>query len=566
MAKRVIKPEDILGIECKHITYVKHQFGEQKDMLFVKELIHLKDNTVVPSTRKLVDFKRDFYVTKPGLRKHPNKIQFEEKANLQRYESTQIRLNQAITQALGCGFHHDQRVLARSPYLYGTDATSAVIAKHKYRAKWPDLQTLNSVAVCDLESDVVNGTEEILSGALTYKDRCALYVTKAFLGTIPNPEKAIQEGFEYHLGEVKKKRGITLEVHVVDNEAEVVRGLMATAHEWKPDFLTFWNMAYDVPKMLEALERYHVDPLTVFPDPDIPEEFRHIDWRPGPSMKITASGRTMSLSVAERWNTFVCPASFYFIDAMCVYQKIRIAAGKEPSYALDAILEKHLGIRKLKFKEADGLVGIGWHQFMQSKYKIEYLIYNLFDCISVEMLDEKNMDLASKISLLSGCSEYDRFPSQPRRTCNDLHFFALENNCVIGSTSDQMEHEYDKYVTTTDGWIVTLPAHNIVNNGIRCLEEFPEIATKIRLHVADIDVAAAYPNTEDFLNISTDTTYRELCKVQGMTEWERRAMGINLTGGHVNAAEFCRTLYKMPNFTTLLDRYMQDKHSVGSPQ
>ena len=202
-------------------------------------------------------------------------------------------------------------------------------------------------------------------------------------------------------------------------------------------------------------------------------------------MKVTASGRKMALSAAERWNTFYIAAGFYCIDAMCLYQKIRIAGGKDPSYALDAILTKELGIRKLKFKEADHLVGIGWHVFMQKNFKMEYLIYNIFDCISIELLDEQNMDMSNKISMLSGSSDYAQFPSQPRRTCNELHFFALEHKKVIGSTSDQMGNELDKYVTSTEGWIVTLPTHMVVENGIKCIKEFPELVTKIRLHVAD---------------------------------------------------------------------------------
>lgn len=559
-AKLKLKKEDVKGFECKHVVYVEDNRGERHDALIVKELIHLNDGTTVPSLRVIEDFERDFYVTKEGSRKHEFKKQFEDINKLHRYTTTQCNLTRAVARALNSGWVPDIRILARSQYLYGTDINTQAIVKHKYQERFPDCTSLNSVAVGDLEADVVNGHERILSASLTYKERVALFVTKEFLGTIADAERQLREKFKYYLGDYAEKRKIDLEIHIVEDEVDLVCQFVAKAHEWQPDFLAFWNMAYDVPKMLSVLKKAGIDPAEIWSDRRVPPQYRKAEWKPGATMKVTASGRTMSLSLAERWNTFHISAGFYCIDAMCLYQKIRIAGGKDPSYGLDAILQKELGIRKLKFEEARHLVGIGWHIFMQKNYKLEYLIYNIFDCLSIEILDEKNMDMSNKISMLSGPSDYQQFPSQPRRTCNQLHFFALEHGKVIGSTSDKMGQDLDKHVTTTEGWIVTLPTHLVVDNGLYCVKEFPELQTKVRMHVADIDVSAAYPNTEDFLNISSETTYRELSKIEFCSEWERRVIGINLTGGPVNAVEFCRHVYKLPNFSTMAMAYAEDKN------
>ena len=483
--KKTINKEDIVGFECKHAVYVEHHDKQLKDALIIKEVLHLKDNTTVPRLRVIENFERDFRVTKEGVRNHEFKKQFEDLDKTQRYTSTQIKLSRNVAKALRCGWIPDMRILARSQYLYGTDVDTRAIIKQKYQEKFPDCNSLNTVAVCDLESDVVYGHRRILSGSLTYKGKAYLLATKEFIGTIPDVKGQVGDKFEYYLGELKKERGLELVVEVVEDEVELVLKLVSKMHEWQPDFVAFWNMAYDVPKMLEVLTNAGIDPAEVWSDQRVPPQYRIAKWSPGASMKVTASGRKMALTPAERWNTFTIAAGFYCIDAMCLYQKIRIAGGKDPSYALDAILEKELGIRKLKFKEADHLVGIGWHQFMQSNYKLEYLVYNLFDCLSIELLDEKNMDLSNKISMLSGVSDYQLFPSQPRRTCNELHFFAQKHGKIIGSTSDQMGLELDKYVTNTEGWIVTLPTHMIVDNGLKCIKEFPEIVSKIHLHVAD---------------------------------------------------------------------------------
>ena len=555
-----ITKDDIAGFECKHAIYVEHQGGEKKDLLVVKEIIHLKNGKCIPNLRKIENFERPYWVTKPAHQNHKDKKLFESRERVQEFKTTQINLKDHIARSTGRMAQHDLRVMARNQYLYGADITTPAIVKRMYKERYPEAHSLNSVAVLDLEADVVYGTEQILSGSLTFKDRALLVVNQWFLGKYPNAIEAIQKCFDDELGEHKEKRGITLTIKIVETPAQVACELLRAAHEWSPDIVAIWNMAYDIPKMMDTMREEGIDPCDWFCDPSIPPQYRNILWQPGQAMKVTASGRKMPLSPAERWNVFEAPASFYFLDAMCVYQKIRVAKGKE-SYALDAVLEKILGIRKLKFKEADDFVGIGWHQFMQKNYKIQYLVYNLFDCISVELLDEKTMDLCSTVSLLSNISEYSKFPSQPRRTCDNLHYHALENGHVIATTSDKMEDELDALVVDTKDWIVTLPAHQIIQNGLCCLKEFPKLRTQIRLHVGDIDVAAAYPTGEDILNISHETTWRELVKIEGVSDKARRRIGINLTGGPNNAVEICREVYKLPNFETFYD-YVRTEYAA----
>ena len=271
----------------------------------------------------------------------------------------------------------------------------------------------------------------------------------------------------------------------------------------------------------------------------------------------------MALAPAERWHQVIAPASFYVLDAMCVYYKLRIAKGKDPSYSLDGILGKELGIRKLRFEEADKYFGPAWHRFMQTNYKVEYCVYALFDCISMELLDEKTTDLSRQCSSLCGHSEYNRFGSQPRRLCDDLHFVCLESGKVAATTSDKMEDDNDKHVVGLTDWIVTLPSYSVTDDGLKCIEELPNVATQIYAQVADLDVEGTYPNTEIIMNISKETTARELSRIQGIDETTQRAIGINMSGGHVNAVEICCALYKAPTMDMLLAAF-KEKHMPNS--
>ena len=556
--------------ECKFALYFEAQDGSRNDLLLIKEYEHTPDGRQIPHLRKKYNYKRPFWVTRESFRKHKDKKEWELIDRLQRYESTQIDLVPNIARALGrAPTQTTLRMMSRSPYLYGCDVTTPVLIKRAYMDKWPNAISDNRVAMLDSETDMLKspgqpGYQEIIMLSITMKDKAKIVIVNDYIDTVYDAEAQIHRAMvkylgdpESSLGDLITKRGINLEVEFAKNAGECVHRILKTAHEWKPDIVGIWNMNYDLPKMISALQTYGYDLAQEFSDPSIPEPFKFFKYIEGNAQKVTASGKTMALHPAEQWHVVQCPASFYFLDAMCVYLKLRIAKGKEQSYALDAILQKHLGIRKLKFSEADHVGGGKWHMFMQQNYKVEYCIYNLFDCISLEMLDDKTTDLKRMVTTMCGHSEFHRFPSQPRRTCDDLHFFALQNGKVAATTSDKMIDELDELVVDLTDWIVTLPSYMVADEGLRAVEELPGVGTTVFAHVADLDVEGTYPNEEIILNISKETTAAELSKIQGISTPVQRAIGINLSGGNVNAVEICMQAFNAPSFDELLVHFQR---------
>lgn len=77
-----------------------------------------------------------------------------------------------------------------------------------------------------------------------------------------------------------------------------------------------------------------------------------------------------------------------------------------------------------------------------------------------------------------------------------------------------------------------------------------------------LDVSASYPNGEIIFNISKGTTKKELVSIDGVTEFQRRMQGINLSGGPTNSAEFCQLILSAPQFPDILDIYLKDKNEV----
>ena len=544
----------LIGRECVHARYAAANNGDNDDILLVKEKLHFSDGSIVPNLKLIRNFKRDFFVTKKGFRNHQQKKEWEDIDKCNRYETTQKNLPIAVSKALGKPLGMSLRSLNNSSYIYGTDITTEKIIKYEYTKRWPDLISPWTLAVMDYETDVVYGTETIISGSITFKDKVCISYRTDFLSGSKEVIEAINDAFIKYLGKYKKDRNITLEIVPMESDIEIVNVLTRRAHLWKPDIVGFWNMPFDMEKMLDTIKRCKMYPEDFFCYPKLEEKFKHFKWRKKDPKKETVSGKKKSIFNEELWHKAIHPAGFYFIDLMSLYCNIRMASGKRESYALNAVLTDELNLTKLNFDQANHLSDLKWHQFMQKNYKIEYLIYNIFDCISVELLDEKNNDVSQVLPALLGVSDVNTFDSNPRKLADGLHFYCLENNKIMGSTSEDMTEEDDKLQLDKSGWIATLASHLIDKDmGLKIINEDKNIIANLHALVADLDIEGSYPTTEIILNISKETTRRELCKIQGKSEFTQRMLGLNMTNAQGNAVEIAHNALDLPTLDELLE-------------
>lgn len=546
---------EIVGYECRHATYCTDQY-KQNDLLVIKEYIHRANGDRVPNMRLVRNYKQSFWITREIFRKHRDKIEWEEEVNLKEYKSTRVGLPKAIAAATNYrGGNMSIKHINRSPYVYGCDIETTSLIKKEYSDRYPNcVSPTATVAVLDIETDM-DREARVNMVSLTMKNRAVICVVESFFKGLKNPACAIRAKFNELLADVIQKRFLVLEVYVEPTPGSACAKVMQMAHQWKPDFITIWNINYDLPKMVRELKDERYDLGDVFSDPCVPREFRFYNYAEGPSKKRIQDGTEVSIHPADRWHVVTCPASFYFIDAMCLYKRIRTAGGNEPSYGLDAIMNKHIQRGKLTFEACDHLSGGDWHREMQRNHKIEYCVYNLWDCIGLEMLDEKTGDIRSAFSVLAGVSDFANFSRNPRRIADDLHYFCRERGLVIGTVSDDLKEEHDHHVIGMDDWIVTLPSYLIADNGIPLLEELPSRRSQMRYHNADLDIEGTYPTIECVLNISKKTTQRELGAIKGISEKQRREIGINLSGGVANAIEIGVVAFGLPTPHALLEAF-----------
>ncbi len=565
-----IQKEDIIGRECRFATYCKSPNG-QDDMVVAKEYLYLKDGTRVPNLSLIENYTRDYYVTKKAFQNHYEKLEWEDKDKLQVYHSNEAQIAERAARSTHTfSKRMTKQSVAQCPFLYGYDISTTALIKQLYKEKYPDhIHPSSSVAALDIETNVNSAEKEILVVGLTFRSCVYVAINNKWIEDNQSSRDAIHNRFKYLLGTWVESRKLNLVVEFFDTPGQCCVGALKKAHELQPDYISIWNMDFDLPKIIATMEAEGINVADVMSDPRVPQQYRFYKYKRGNPQKKTQSGKVSAKHPADLWHTMYCPSSFYFLDSMCIYKRIRAAAGMVSSYGLDAALGRHLSLGKLKFTETDHLSRTAWHAEMQTNFKIEYVIYNIFDCVGLELLDEKINDLGKSFDALSGVSDYADFDSTPTRIADDLHFYVQKHGKVIATAPDRdvILHDYDKYVTDIKGWIVTLPSYLMDDNGIAVIKEMPDVRSMARAHCGDIDIEGTYPNGEDIMNISKETTYRELHQIQGLTEYDRRMVGINLSGGVANAVEICNTVLQLPALAEIGEIYLKYKQeSVVSTQ
>lgn len=568
----------IVGKECRFAIHIPTKSHDVPDYHLVKEIIHYDDGTTEPNITYLKDYKRSFGVTKEAYRNHEQKKESESLDKLVVHSCTQSELTKKVARALGNPF--DPRPLNRlaaSPFLYGSDISSTSIIKYEYRKKYPDVSSVYTVAHLDIETDVINGTDDPTMISIVFGKKILFAVDQSFTAGYTDIENRYRALVKKYIQEYIDKHGYEIEFYLATDCVDMLKKAFERLHEWVPDFVAVWNIGFDVPRMLATFEKYHVNAADIVCHPKLPPALRFVKYREGSTKKITASGQVKPKKPSEQWHSLIAPAGFWFIDQMSSYRFIRQGGQEKEEYTLDFILQEELGIRKLNFKEADGYYKLEWHKFMQKNYPFEYMVYNTFDSISCAELELKTNDLSQSVPIRTNISDFTRFDSQTKRFADKYHYFLLEKKGemiatippkekekameedadFIGEFEDDDEDEVAQEGTLEDimenkdqvlnlrNWIVTLKSHMSVL-GLKIIDEVDTLETLIRAFTYDSDAVAAYPTCTAVANVSRATTLFEIIDIAGVEEDIYRQQNINLLQGHVNALEYCNKMFKLP--------------------
>ena len=505
-------------------TYVRNNEEYGSDALIVKEILHYPDGTKKRNLATYDNYQMPYWIVKKQFQNYTDKREFEPEVHLNKFYSNKSNLYANIYQKLNgkkaYGYIKPDDITI-SPYVYGIDISPNLLIRNDYVEKYGLIQSKALVAKCDMEWDVVHGTDMIISGVISMGDYIHLAATKEWLkdDTTVNEENILKKLNE-HLGTInatinKKEviyknvfisenteqnyvyeagtKVINVKVSIVNKASDVVIALIGTAHKWQPDIVTTWNLEADMSHMLSALEADNIDPAQVFSDPSIPNKYKSFQWRKDSPFKTKADGSRTPKAPSEMWHTAIFPGSFYFLCAMATYRALRAREQQRSSYALDPVLHDELNLGKLKFNDVpENVSNLQWHILMQAKFKLNYMIYLAFDGIGLDLLDDKNKDLCYTIRGAVGVSEFSKLKSNPKRLSDDNYFELLREGKVIGCTSKDMTEELDEKTPSLNKWVICLASELEYNIGENIIEEYPLLRGNVSCHSFDVDVTSSF--------------------------------------------------------------------------
>ena len=548
-----------------------------EDYHYVKEVYYYDDSSKEAKTYLVKDFKRPIWVTKKQFRKYKQKKEFEDFDKLHKVYCTESDLNRVAAGLIEQPYNaNNTDAVKSSPYVYGYDITSTSLIKYSSLRKNNFISKPYSVAACDIEIDP--DTQEIILISAVYENRVYTAILKKFVSRVANLEMRLRKAYSEVLKDHSDK---VLEFGVFDDEIELLTKYFEVVNKWAPDFLAIWNMNFDIPHILSRIKYHRVDPRDVICDKSIPYNFRVCKYKQGITKKVTASGVVKPINPSLQWHTLVATTSFYVIDPMCVYRQLRISKQEEPSYALDAILAKEKIPSKLKFDVASQYSGLKWHLFMQQNYPIEYILYNIYDCIAILELDKKTKDLTQSLPAFSSITDFAKFNSNPKKIVDALFLFGLQRQKVVGTAwvdkskssssfkdiEEYFEDEEDEDEDSTDiskyktldlkGWIQLLPQNLLLKEGLTNVKDYPDLVTNIRGLVVDLDASSAYPSATLVANVSKETCYNELIKINDVDEKTFREQNLSICLGPTNMLEYFNKMFNMPSLIEI-KRYLDE--------
>lgn len=566
-----VKREFIHGI---HIPKEVDKDGKvmNRDAMVIKEKLHYPDGRIIPRLITIYDFKRSFYITKEVYRNHKQNKQWEYLDKLDKFTSTQSDLSKSILQKLGMNKFGKvpYRSAVKSPYVYGSDPSPLVLIKEEYFKRY-GMRTPLDIAFWDIENDVDNDVISIISATRRVsKERIDVFAvinTTSYEAEIENIGSKVKKALMDNLPDNFPKGyrdALRIVIVEVSTEADLILKFWDKMHLWGPDILSSWGI-HDITHSLKRMKALNLSPKDILSDPNLDFSLRRMNIKRDKEERVSQSGKVTKVDFEKQWHLYRSPAKFYLMDNMAAFFfNKRNEQEQAGGYSLENTLQTVLKFGKLKFTGLpQNLTKEEEHRFLLKNKTVEYFAYNLFDDISMLSLEEKTTDLSITLPALAERSLMDTYNYLSVMILDDFHFFALDNDKVLGS---QVVGEAFDGSLGRDEWTITLhPWKRAPTDEKGRLFEEGILPNNIGFGTGDEDVVSAYPKATVLAGLSKMTTKREVISIDGLSTTDIKRFGPSLSTGSVSHIGFIIGAFKGPSFTDFRNMINKNKKDYTLP-
>lgn len=304
-----------------------------------------------------------------------------------------------------------------------------------------------------------------------------------------------QAYYSQHVNEIEKAAhemfdenypGMEYKFYFYKDERKMLIHLFQLINQLKKDFIGIWNIAFDIPFLIERMKVLGLDPAEVMCHPDFPVK------------ECWFKKDTINFAIKNKADFFHISSYTIFYDQMVTYAAIRKGQQELRSNKLTYIAEHEIQDEKLDYSEDGNIKTLSYNNFLK------YILYNIKDVLLQCGIEDRTQDLETYYATsYKNITPYENEFKQTVKLRNVQYASFLAQNLVPGNNvngliyNNHRSEDEDDEEEGFEGALVGEPAL-IDNFGVRM---FGKRSNSVFNYSVDFDMSAFYPNTIQVMNI-----------------------------------------------------------------
>lgn len=362
-----------------------------------------------------------------------------------------------------------------------------------------------SKAYFDIEADTIN-----MMGDFPEMGECPINAVSYIFGNkvtsflLRNPDNPLVQEFEdsispelfnelndfiiTNVGGIKQAEkfnvhNLQYEFVFYDEEINLIQDLFRLINMNEPDFLLAWNMAFDIPYIIERLYEMGYNPADIMCHPSFEEQYRVAEYYIDERHKNDYEARGDKYDISSHT---------VFIDQLIQFASRRKGQAKFPNFKLDTAGSLICKVRKLDYSH----ITTDLAKLPYLDYKT-FVFYNIMDTIVQKCIEEKEKDIDYiYMKCLTNNTRYDKGHRQTVYLTNRATKDFWEEGFVIGNNLNRNAKSF-KF----EGALVGDPTHNSDYSKVKLYNQILNIA----MNLVDFDYKSLYPSVALQDNMSPNT-------------------------------------------------------------
>lgn len=571
-----INNEDVMLV---NIMY--HRGTSDTDWKDAIDVIYKDLNTNEKYLYTIDEPKMEVYFTKPELRHfNYNKLFVDKKdadmhtfkyRNLEREIAKEAGSNyeQFIKHCMETGNRSGIRNVHKCPYVFGSDFD----IENWYKIQWVLNHNNNkkkhvTKQFLDIEVDGIDvpgfpKPGECPINVITLVDQesmtCLTYALRN--DKIPQIQE-IEDNLDEFVEELHEMFDesygrLDYKIFFYDDELRLIRDTYSTINILKRDFLVIWNMAFDIPFIIERIKVLGGDPEDIM---------CHKDFK---YKECYFQKDNINFMVENKSDFFKCSSYTTTLDQMVLYAANRKGQGTIRSNRLNDIALKELNDEKLDYSEDANIKTLPYVDYKK------FLIYNIKDVLLQLGIEQKTNDLdAIYLRALDNATSYHKVFKQSIFLKNRSYIEFFNQGFIIGNNPNTVYGKFrpddlDKEDDEDEGYDGALVADPELNSyeGMKVLGRKSKYVYKL---VIDMDFSAMYPNIIISINVAANTMIAKLIINDTVEDFmnkididaDKYDSGKDFIDNYLtgNVLNLCKKWFNLPGVMEMIEEYSKHKN------